>query len=212
MVNRLKPILLNIISLEQTRFVKGRQILDGIVTIVVAMHSLKEKKIKGMLIKLDLSKAYDRLSWYYLKEVLLSFGFDARWTQWLCSCISTPNYSILLNGAPSQLFNASWGLRQGDPISPFLFIIAIEGLGRLIKAQIANNCLKGLNLWGSKITLSHQQFVDDIMLFCQVSLTNSKSILEILKLFMQASCTMINNEKSNVYFFNTTNATKRFIS
>ena len=104
MVNRLKPILHDIISSKQTGFVKCRQILDGIITVQEAMHSLKEKKVKGMLIKLDLSKAYDRLSWSYLREILVAFGFDSRWIQWLFSCISTPNYSILPNGAPIQPF------------------------------------------------------------------------------------------------------------
>ena len=140
--------------------------MDGIVTAQEAIHSLKMLKMKRMLIKLDLYKAYDRINWHYLIVVQRAFGFDDRWLQWLPSFISSPNFSILLNGIPSQLFNITRGLCQGDPLSPFLFILAAEGLGRLIKAHLVEGQLKGLKLWGTDVSLPHQQFVDDILLFC----------------------------------------------
>ena len=111
MVNRLKPLLPSLISPEQTGVVTGRQILDGIVTAQEAIHSLKSTKTKGMLIKLDLAKAYDRINWPYLIAILRAYGFDQRWVQWIYSFISTPNFSIMLNGIPSQPFNSSRGLR-----------------------------------------------------------------------------------------------------
>ena len=162
---RLKPLLDKLISTEQTGFVEGRQILDGLVVTQEVIHSLKMKNQKGVMIKLDLSKAYDRLNWKYLEEVLESFGFSKRWVKWIHSLISTPNFSILVNGTPSKTFNASRGIRQGDPLSPFLFILAAEGLGRYIKKERAANKIKGLKLWGNELPLTHQQFVDDIMLF-----------------------------------------------
>jgi len=113
-----------------------------------AIHSLTKDKQKGLLIKLDLSKAYDRISWQYLIEVMRAFGFDDRWLQWVKSFISTPHFSILLNGSSSAPFNITRGLRQGDPLSPFLFIIAAEGLGRIIKAHLAKRKIQGLKLWG----------------------------------------------------------------
>jgi hypothetical protein len=202
MVNRLKPLLPTIISPEQTGFVKGRQILDRIVVAQEAIHSLTKDKQKGLLIKLDLSKAYDRISWQYLIEVMRAFGFDDRWLQWVKSFISTPHFSILLNGSPSAPFNITKGLRQGHPLSPFLFIIAAEGLGRIMKAHLAERKIQGLKLWGPQLPLTHQQFVDDILLFCMATLQECKAILSILEIFNDASPTEINNEKSNVYFFN----------
>jgi len=113
-------------------------------------------------------------SWNYLKAILEVFGFDLRWIYWIMPFISSPNYFILLNGVPSTPFNATWGLRQGDPLSPFLFIIAAEGLGWHIKIKIQGGQLKGLNLWGAGLKLSHQQFADDFMLFYQATLKESK--------------------------------------
>ena len=134
MVNRLKTLLPSLISMEQIGFVKGRQILERIVTTQEENDYLRTLKVKGMLIKLDLSKEYDCVSLPYMIVVLKSFGFDNRWIQWLNFFISSPNFSILLNGVPSQPFNISRGIPQGVPLSPFLFILVAEGFGRIIKA------------------------------------------------------------------------------
>jgi len=155
-IKRLKPLLNSLISPEQTGFVEGRQILDGMVVTQEVIHSLKMKKQKGMMVKLDLSKAYDRINWQYLKKVLESFGFNNRWINWVYSLITTPNFSILVSGTPSETFNASRGIRQGDPLSPFLFIMAAEGLGRYIKKDLEANKIKGLRLWGNKLPITHQ--------------------------------------------------------
>eukprot|EP00253_Pinus_taeda_P005642 PITA_05642 len=200
---RLKTILPNIISPEQIGFVEGRQILDGLVVAQEVIHTLKTKKEKGMLIKLDLSKAYDRLNWKYLEAILQAFGFCNRWVKWVLSMISTPNFSILLNGAPSTTFNASRGIRQGDPLSPFLFIIAAEGLGRYFKKELRERKIQGLRLWSNHTTVSHQQFIDDIMIYCKVSLNEVRRIKKILEVFMKGSGMEVNKEKSRTFFFNT---------
>lgn len=148
------------------------------------------------MIKLYLSKPYDRLKWDYLGTILMAFGFCNRWVKWVYDMISTPNFSILLNGTPTSTFNATRGLRQGDPLSPFLFIIAAEGLGRYLKKELRERKIKALRLWGSNLPITHQQFVDDIMLFCVVSLRELKRVKCILDLFMEASGTKINKDKS----------------
>lgn len=147
MVKILKSILPRLIAEEQTGFVKGRQIVDGIIVAQEVINSLKNSQHKGMMIKLDLAKAYDKLSWEYLQRILKAYGFDDRWIEWIMSMISTPSMSILLNGTPTETFKPFHGLRQGDPLSPFLFIIVVDGLGRLIKARVNSGKLKGLRLW-----------------------------------------------------------------
>jgi len=156
LANKLKPILASIISPVQTGFVEGTQILDGFVVSQEVIHSLKQKKEMGMMIKLDFSKAYDRLNWNYLKTILMAFGFCNRWVNWICNMISTHNFSILLNGSPTSTFNATRGLRQGDPLSSFLFIIVGEGLGRYFKKELRERKIKGLRLWGNNLPITHQ--------------------------------------------------------
>eukprot|EP00253_Pinus_taeda_P028277 PITA_28277 len=209
---RLKPLLPNIISLEKTGFVEGRQILDGLVVTQEMIHSLNQNKQRGMMIKLDLSKAYDRLSWRYLRAVLEAYEFEKRWIEWIFSMISTPIFSILVNGNPTRTFNASRGIREGDPISPFLFILPAEGLGRIIKREIRKKKIRGLKPRGKNLAITHQQFVDDIMLFGEVSIRDVRAIKEILDLFMEASGMEINKEKSYTFIFNNLEAIKAHLT
>eukprot|EP00253_Pinus_taeda_P036581 PITA_36581 len=205
---RLKPLLDKLISAEQTGFVEGRQILNGLVVTQEVIHSLKVKKQKGMMIKLDLSKAYDRLNWKYLETVLERFGFHQRWIAWIHNLISSPHFSVLVNGSPSKTFNASRGIRQGDPLSPFLFILAAEGLGRFIKQERTANRIKGLQIWGNNLPLTHQQFVDDIMLFGEPTVREVRQLRRILDLFAEASGLEINKDKSCIFIFNTVDQVK----
>lgn len=98
-----------------------------------------------MLLKVDLAKAYDKVDWSFLKEVLIAFGFHHDWVKWIGNLVSTTFLSILVNGSPSATFQASRGLRQCDSLSPFLFILLAEGLERTLKAHQRSGELKGLD-------------------------------------------------------------------
>ena len=99
-----------------------------------------------MLIKLDIAKAYDKLSWKFISKMLEAYGFFQSWVEWVMGLISTPFFSILLNGAPTCIFQLSRGIRQGDPLSPFIFILMAEGLSHLLQTQEENGELSGLRL------------------------------------------------------------------
>eukprot|EP00253_Pinus_taeda_P035520 PITA_35520 len=133
------------------------------------------------------------------------------WIRWISSLISSTFYSILVNGIPSATFRPSRGIRQGDPLSPFLFVIMAEGLGRSLKAAISEGHLKGLSFHQTPTT-SHQQFVDDNMLFGHSSVQEARSLISILEAFSKASGALINKAKSQIFFFNTPPITQRAIA
>eukprot|EP00253_Pinus_taeda_P017157 PITA_17157 len=131
--NRLKPLLPTLVSMEQSRYVEGRQILNNIIQADEVVHSLTSNRKDGMIMKLNIAKAYDKLNWTYIKKVFIASGFDHNWVRWVLALVTSSNFSILVNGSPSETFITSRGLRQGDSLSPFLFILMMEGLGRSIK-------------------------------------------------------------------------------
>lgn len=209
--NRLKLLLPLLISLEQTGFVEGRQILDDIILAHEMIHSLKQTTIPGMLLKVDLAKAYDKVDWDYLKEVLSAYDFSHDWVKWIGNLTSSAFFSILVNGSPSDTFNPSRGLRQGDPLSPFLFILLAEGLGRTLKDKRRTGELKGIDLHNSQTSHTHQQFVDDTMLMGIASVKEARVIKKMLEDFNKANGLDINKGKYQLFFFNTQMETKREI-
>lgn len=200
--SRLKPILPTIISSEQSSYVEGKQIMDSVILAHEVIHSLQKTKTLGMLLKLDISKAFDKISWDYMRAMLIAFGFDQSWVTWIMNLTSSSFFSILVNGVPSRTFSPSRGIREGDPLSPFLFIIMVEGLGRSIRAAIEGNLLMGLPLHGISPPVSHSQFMDDSLLMGTPTVRKAKALLDILQVFADASGLECNKEKSQIFFFN----------
>lgn len=181
-----------IISDEQTEFVPGRSILDGVIVAQEAIHTLQNTKRPGMIIKLDISKAYDNVDWQFLCKIMLAFDFDKKWINGVFECISTPKFSILINGKPTCFFSCSRGIRQGDPISPFLYIIMVEALGRAIKSNQSNNLLEGVEVTTNYV-VTHQQFADDNLLLGATKVKEAIQLKMLLESFGKASG-QINNK------------------
>jgi len=108
-----------LISPEQLGYVEGMQIIDGIILTHDIIHSLKHLKKVGMLLKIDLSKAFDKLSWTFIQKMFSAFGFSPPWVIWVIILISSTLFSILVNGIPSNPFHPFRGIRQGDPLPSF---------------------------------------------------------------------------------------------
>jgi hypothetical protein len=161
---RLKQIMPYIISKEKVGYVEGRKIMGSVILAHESIHSLKTTRTPGILIKLNLSKYFDRINWQYMHSLLEALGFDSIWVAWIMRLTSSTLFSILVNGVPSQPFSPTRCIRQGYPLSPFLFFIMAKGLGCYLKALIMDGFLKGLPLHNIQSSPSHSQFVDDTLL------------------------------------------------
>ena len=113
--------------------------MDGTSLVHEVLHSIKTKKIPGMMVKLDIAKEYDKINWNFMREMRKSFGFRDRWIEWVMNLISMTFFSSLINDVPSAAIKPTRGIRQGYPLSTFLFIIMAKGLGRSIKAMRSNH-------------------------------------------------------------------------
>lgn len=203
LANRLKKILLGIISPNQDRFVKGRQITDGIIVVHETVHSAHQRKEPGMIIKIDLSKAYNKVSWEWLMECMEAFGFEDKWREWMRLCISKPQYSVIINGTSSSFFSGFRGLRHGDPLSPYLFIISAELLGRATEEARRLGLVSEIKPTYGIDNIVHHQFVDDNIFLGKAPLREAHRFKEGLERFEQATNQKINIDKSSVFFMNT---------
>eukprot|EP00253_Pinus_taeda_P035979 PITA_35979 len=201
--NRLMPLLPTLVFEEEIGYVEGRQILNNIIQAHKLVHSLKRNNQEGMIIQLDLAKVYDKLSWSYIREVLKACGFDHNWIRWVRALVTTTSFSFLPNGSPSRTFRPSRGLRQGDPLSPFFFILMMEGLGNVIKSANVEGKIQGLKLTLNGDSLTHQQFVDDTMLQGTPTVNEAKSFKQILNEFSMAAGIEVSLTKSKIFFFKT---------
>eukprot|EP00253_Pinus_taeda_P033955 PITA_33955 len=194
---RLVPILSRNISMEQFGFLEGRQIHEAIGVAQEVIHSVKQKKKKGVILKIDLSKAYDRINWLYLRLLLTHLGFNYSFINWIMGCISNVSFAVLINGATTPFFKSQRGLRQGCLLSPLLFLLVTEGLSRLIHNARRSNKIKGIEV-AINISISHLLFVDDILIFSNGSYNELKELRDIFDLFMKATGMLINSGKSQV--------------
>ncbi|GJX23647.1 putative RNA-directed DNA polymerase, eukaryota, reverse transcriptase zinc-binding domain protein [Tanacetum coccineum] len=176
LANRLSKVMDSIISHEQSAFISGRQILDG---------------------PLILSEVIE--CWRFLDHVMERLGFSSTWRKWIMAGLKSSRASILVNGSPTSEFSLKRGLRQGDPLSPFLFIIVMEGLHIALKDGLTGNLFQGVKIGSSEIRLSHLFYADDVIILSEWNQCDMDNIIRILMSFYLASGLKINISKSNLY-------------
>ncbi|GJV77012.1 RNA-directed DNA polymerase, eukaryota [Tanacetum coccineum] len=197
LANRLATVVSDLVSDTQSAFVANRQILDGPFILNEVLTWCKRKRKQAMIFKVDFAKAYDSVRWDYLMEVLQAFGFGPNWCKWVRGTLSSAMASVLINGSPSEEFAFYRGLKQGDPLAPFLFILVMESLHLSFTRTVNEGLFTGLQL-NESMTISHLFYADDAVFIGEWSESNMENIVIMLKCFFLASGLKINIQKSHI--------------
>ncbi|KAL0446258.1 UNVERIFIED_CONTAM: putative mitochondrial protein [Sesamum latifolium] len=201
--NRLKPLLGSLISPSQSAFVPGRSITDNVLIAYEINHFLLHKtwgKDGHVSLKLDVSKAYDCVEWIFLERVLTRLGFHPKFVSLIMRCVTSVSYSFLLNGDKFGWLTPERGLRQGDPLSPYLYLFCAEALSALIRCAEEDGRIRGVAVARNAPRVSHLLFADDTLIFCQASREGLKEVHRLLGLFAKVSGLHMNLQKSAMVF------------
>ena len=152
--------------------------------------------------KLDMSKAYDRVEWYYLEGIMRKMGFRERWINLVMRCVKTVSYSVLVNGEPCGMIFPTRGIRQGDPLSSFLFLLCTEGLNGLIKKAEIQGDVHGFSLCRRGPKLTSLLFANDNLIFCRSTMEECDKVLDLLYKYEEASGKNVNRSKTSLFFSN----------
>ncbi|XP_060212018.1 uncharacterized protein LOC132639595 [Lycium barbarum] len=197
---RLVRSLTHIVSLNQAGFVKGRSIVENVVLTQEIVSDIRLRtKSANVIMKLDMAKAYDRVSWIFLMKVLIKIDFSELVIDMIFRLISSNWYSVLVNGQQCGFFQSSKGVKQGDPLSPTLFILTADVLSRNLNALSSIPQFKGYGMpkWSPKV--NHLSYADDMIIFSSADVFSLHLIMEVLKKYEKTSGQKINRDKSDVY-------------
>ena len=165
LTGHLRGVFHETIHSTQGAFVQGRQILDAVLIANEIVDVKRQSGKKGVVFKIDFEKAYDHVSWDFLDHVLEKKGFSPKWRKWMRGCLSSVSFGVLMNGNAKGWVKASRGLRQGDPLSPFLFTLVADVLSKMLLRAEERNMLEGFRVGRNKTRVSHLQFADDTIFF-----------------------------------------------
>ena len=196
LANRLAARLDQLVSPSQSAFIKGRFIQDNFMLVQQTARYLHQQKKARILLKLDISKAFDSVSWPFLLEVMKNLGFGQIWCDIISGLLISSSTQVLLNGTPGENISYQRGLRQGDPLSPMLFILVMDVLGYIIKKASEEELLQPLarRALQNRVSL----YADDVVIFLKPSAADIEITLDILQLFGRASGLQTNIQKSSV--------------
>lgn len=196
LVKRLKPILTSVIVPNQTAFVKGRILVENTVLASELINGYhKNSGQKRITIKVDIAKAFDTLSWDFLLSCLEGLGLPELFVRWLKACVCTTSFTLGYNGAVHGFFQGRRGLRQGDPLSPYLFVIALNNLSLMLN-KAARELKFNYHLRCDSARLTHLCFADDLLIFMDGSIESLQAVLQILKEFEFRSGLAVSLQKS----------------
>ena len=180
-----------------------RLITDNNLVAFETMHHINTKhsgKVGEMTLKLDMSKVFDRVEWGCLEKIMYKMGFHDSLVKLMMRCVNTVTYSIKINGRPWGHITPFRGLRQGDPLSPFLFLFCAEGLSALIRKSVKFGLLSGVAACPRGPKISHFFFADDSLIFCKATIEECTTLEEILEIYECSSGQQLNREKTSLLF------------
>jgi len=195
---RLGPISQRIVNNSQSAIIKGKYILESVVVAHELVHSLNKSGEQGVILKLDFEKAYDRVSWQFLFDMLRDRNFDPLWIKWIQQIVVGGSLGILVNGEESSFFKPGKGLRQGDPLSPLLFNLVGDGLSRMIDRAVDRGLVKGLLGDFRRGGIVSLQYADDTILFSKAEESALENLKCILMWYEQLSGMKVNFHKSEL--------------
>jgi hypothetical protein len=199
LADRLKVVPPKVIFKYQSVFVLGRLITDNILVAYEALHTMAThmKGRKGyMAINVDMSKAYDWVELRSLEGMMNRLGFADRWVTMVMRCVTTVSYSILVNGVPIETFKPTRGIQQGDPLSPYLFLLCVECLSSMLVNAEQDKKIPGIPIAANGFRLSHLFFLDDSLLFCRAKFLEWGQMLNLVKRYELASGQQCNTTKT----------------
>ncbi|KAG0458782.1 hypothetical protein HPP92_021910 [Vanilla planifolia] len=159
----------------------------------------RKRRFRNAIFKIDIRSAFDRISWGFLDNVLMTFGFGVRFRQLVANSLHSSGLSLLINGMPTGFFCPNCGVKQGDPLSPSLFVLAMDVLSRMINLLRSSGEIDAFSGPRRTHPVSHLAYADDFLIFSTVRLHSTKRLAEVLDLFSRASALQINRGKSHVF-------------
>lgn len=208
---RLGEILPHIVDENQGAFVKGRLLMHNVMITQELMRLYNRKSVKpSCLLKVDLRKAYDTISWRFIEDMMVSFGFPEKFIHLVMQCVSTCSFSVNLNGNAEGFFNGRRGIRQGDPISPLLFVLVMEYLTRLLKTEVRNGRIK-FHHQCQNLEIVNLCFADDLILVCKAELETVTIIRDRLNEFAETTGLQANTAKSQIFCVGVSDETRERI-
>ncbi|MCI02845.1 putative non-LTR retroelement reverse transcriptase, partial [Trifolium medium] len=156
---RLSTVMDKLISLNQSAFIKGRQLVDGVVVVNEVIDLARKSRTSCLIFKVDFEKAYNSIR----------------------ACVFSGNLSVLVNGSPTEEINIQKGLKQGDPLAPFLFLLVVEGLSGAIRSAEEHNLFKGFQVGNTGVSVSHLQYADDTLFLGEATVDNLWTLKAILR-------------------------------
>ncbi|KAJ0744136.1 putative RNA-directed DNA polymerase [Helianthus annuus] len=199
LANRLKLVISDISSPVQSAFVGGRNILDSPMIVGETVAWAKKSKVKLLVFKVDFAKAYDSLNWKFLLRLMEKMNFPSKWVMWIKGCLASGMGSVLVNGSPSKEFKYKRGLRQGDPLSPFLFILATEVITLFINRAVQQGLFKGVQLPNGGPLITHLCYADDVVFLGLWSEENVMALNRLLRWIFLVTGLKVNRRKCNIF-------------